>query len=113
MLVNNAGVFGKGTVDDIRSEDYMNMILTNQFGAFSVLKNIVPIMKNQKEGYIFNIVSMSGVRVVQGNGAYCSSKYGFLALSESLSKELNEFGINVGFEFGPSALGLVHSDVKL
>lgn len=95
VLINNAGIFEKGTVDDIKSEDYMNMILTNQFGAFSVLKNTVPIMKSQKEGYIFNIVSMSGVRVVQGNGAYCSSKYGFLALSESLSKELNDFGINV------------------
>ncbi len=94
VLVNNAGIFHRGTVD-ISFDDYMEMTMINQFGAFNVLKKVVPVMKEQRHGYIFNLSSMSGIRALPEFGGYASTKFALRALSESLTTELEPFGIKV------------------
>src|SRR5438093_13553310 len=65
------------------------------FGTIRLIKAIVPIMRKQRNGNIVNISSMVGRFDVPLNAAYVSSKFALEGLSESISFELEEFGIKV------------------
>lgn len=94
VLVNNAGVFFDGSLD-ITEADFAKMLETNLIAQHTFLKEVVPIMKVQKSGYIFNVVSRSGKVGFAGSGAYSASKFALLGLSEALYRELNPLGISV------------------
>ncbi|WP_163324898.1 SDR family oxidoreductase [Draconibacterium mangrovi] len=94
ILVNNAGIYYDGTVD-ISDDDFEKMLETNLTAQFSLLKEVVPVMKAQKSGYIFNVASRAGKIGFAGSGAYSASKFGMVGLSESLYRELNPLGIKV------------------
>ncbi len=94
VLVNNAGIYYNGTVD-ISEEDFSKMLNTNLGAQYSVLKEVVPVMKQQKSGYIFNVASRSGKVGFAGSGAYSASKFGLVGLNEALYRELNPLGISV------------------
>ncbi len=95
VLVNNAGIYFDGSSDDISENDFSTMLQTNLTAQFSILKEIVPIMKVQKSGYIFNIASRSGKVGFAGSGAYSASKFALVGLNEALYRELNPLGISV------------------
>ncbi len=94
ILVNNAGIYFDGTVN-ISEDEFEKMLETNLTAQFLVLKEVVPVMKAQKSGYIFNVASRSGKVGFSGSGAYSASKFGMVGLSESLYRELNPRGIKV------------------
>lgn len=94
ILVNNAGIFFDGSTD-ITEEDFSKMLETNLTAQLTMLKEVVPVMKNQKSGYIFNIASRAGKIGFAGHGAYCASKFGLVGLNESLYRELVPLGISV------------------
>lgn len=94
VLVNNAGVYFDGTTD-ISPDDFSIMLETNLSAQYSILKEVVPLMKVQKSGYIFNVASRAGKIGFAGSGAYSASKFGLVGLSESLYRELNPLGISV------------------
>lgn len=95
ILVNNAGVYFDGSLEAISEKNFTEMLQTNLTAQFSFLKEIVPIMKLQKSGYIFNVASRAGKIGFAGSGAYSASKFGLVGLSESLYRELNPLGISV------------------
>lgn len=94
VLVNNAGIFFDGSVD-ISEADFTKMIETNLTAQFVILKEVVPIMKAQKSGYIFNVASRAGKIGFAGSGAYSASKFGLVGLNEALYRELVPLGISV------------------
>ncbi|MDX8338234.1 SDR family oxidoreductase [Draconibacterium sp. IB214405] len=94
ILVNNAGIYFDGSVD-LPDEEFEKMLKTNLTAQFSLLKEVVPVMKAQKSGYIFNVASRAGKVGFAGGGAYSASKFGLVGLSESLYRELNPLGIKV------------------
>ncbi len=94
VLVNNAGIYFDGTLD-IEKEDFTKMLETNLTAQYNILKEVVPIMKVQKSGYIFNVASRSGKVGFASSGAYSASKFGLVGLSEALYRELNPLGIRV------------------
>ncbi|MGJ3500884.1 putative oxidoreductase [Piscirickettsia salmonis] len=94
ILVNSAGIIYKGS-SELNAESYSKMVNINQVGTFNMLEAIVPIMKAQQSGYIFNISSLAGLRVVTGMAGYCSTKYAVTALSNTLSQELAVDNIKV------------------
>jgi NAD(P)-dependent dehydrogenase (short-subunit alcohol dehydrogenase family) len=51
---------------------------------------------NEDGGHIVNTASMAGLGPVPGLGAYCVTKYGIVALTETLALELAEAGSPVG-----------------
>lgn len=95
ILVNNAGIYVDGSSDDITEMDFSKMLETNLIAQFLLLKQIVPILKAQKSGYIFNVASRAGKVGFAGSGAYSASKFALVGLSESLYRELNPLGISV------------------
>jgi len=71
------------------------MLDTNLTAQFVFLQAIVPIMKEQKSGYIFNVASRAGKIGFAGSGGYNASKFGLVGLNESLYRELVPLGIRV------------------
>ncbi|MCY1721286.1 SDR family NAD(P)-dependent oxidoreductase [Prolixibacteraceae bacterium Z1-6] len=94
ILVNNAGIYFDGTVE-ISETDFSTMLATNLTAQYVILKEVVPVMKEQKSGYIFNVASRSGKVGFAGSGAYSASKFGMIGLSEALYRELTPLGISV------------------
>ena len=94
ILVNNAGIHFNGSVD-IEQDEFERILEANLTAQYVVLKEVVPVMKAQKSGYIFNVASRSWKVGFSGGGAYSASKFGMVGLSESLYRELNPLGIKV------------------
>lgn len=93
VLFNNAGILRLGSLEDVKG--FNDMINVNLIGAFNVLHAVVPCMKQQKYGYIFNLSSLCGKIGYAGVGAYTASKFGLVGLSESLFNELAADNIKV------------------
>ncbi len=94
VLVNNAGIHFGGSLE-LPLEDFKSMLDTNLTAQLMLIQLIVPVMKQQQSGYIFNIASRSGKVGFAGSAGYCATKFGLVGLNESLYRELTPFGINV------------------
>lgn len=94
VLVNNAGVHFGGSLE-LSDVDFKSMLETNLVAQLVFAQEVVPVMKKQQSGYIFNIASRSGKVGFAGNGGYGASKFGLVGLSESLYRELTPQGIKV------------------
>jgi NAD(P)-dependent dehydrogenase (short-subunit alcohol dehydrogenase family) len=96
ILVNNAGYGLIGSIEDISLEELKAQFETNLFGVIRVTKQVLPIMRRQNEGgRIINISSIGGIVGYPFSSAYCSTKFALEGLSESMSYEVEQFGIKV------------------
>ena len=94
VLVNNAGIYRQGTCD-IDLKTFEEVIKINLTGSFNFCKAVVPYLKEQQSGYIFNIASVRGIKAAEGIGAYCASKFALRGLGESLFYELLPYNVKV------------------
>jgi 3-oxoacyl-[acyl-carrier protein] reductase len=95
ILINNAGIALKKNVVDMSEEEWDNVIDTNLKGPFLFTKEVLPFMIRQKSGCIVNISSGAGKTGFAEFSAYCASKFGLIGFTESLAKEVKNFGIRV------------------
>jgi NAD(P)-dependent dehydrogenase (short-subunit alcohol dehydrogenase family) len=95
ILVNNAGYGLFGALEDISLNEIREQFETNYFGAIRVMKQVIPTMRRQRSGIIINITSIAGVVGIPGECVYSSSKFALEGLSESISYELQPYGIKV------------------
>lgn len=95
ILVNNAGYGLFGALEHISIEEAKNQFETNLFGAIRTIKEVLPSMREQKNGIIINISSMSGIVGIPATSVYVSTKFALEGLSESISYELQPYGIKV------------------
>ena len=96
VLVNNAGYGIFGALEDLSIEEIKAQFETNFFGAIRVTQAVLPSMRNQiGGGTIVNISSVGGQAGIPILSAYNSTKFALEGLSESMSYELEPFGIRV------------------
>ncbi len=95
ILVNNAGYGQMGVFEESDPEDAQRQFATNVFGVFNVTRAVLPAMRQQRSGHIFNISSIAGMRGGPGGSLYCASKHALEGFSESLSHEVTPFGIRI------------------
>jgi NAD(P)-dependent dehydrogenase (short-subunit alcohol dehydrogenase family) len=95
VLVNNAGYGLGGAFEDLAIDEIRAQYETNLFGLIRTTQAVLPIMRRQKSGTIVNISSGAGRLGYPGGSAYVSSKFAVEGLSESMSYELEPFGIKV------------------
>jgi NADP-dependent 3-hydroxy acid dehydrogenase YdfG len=126
IVFNNAGYSLVGTIEESSGDDVKAMYETNIFGALAVIQAALPLLRKQGGGHILGTSSNLGHVTLPVIGYYCSSKWAFEAIHESLAAEVKAFGINVTIiepgtyatEFGSQeslkfATGLdVYSDFK-
>jgi NAD(P)-dependent dehydrogenase (short-subunit alcohol dehydrogenase family) len=95
ILVNNAGYGLVGAFEDLQMEEIKAQFETNLFGLIRTTQAVLPIMRKQNSGIIVNISSGAGRFGFPGGSAYVSTKFAVEGLSESMSYELEPFGIKV------------------
>ena len=95
VLVNNAGYGLNGAFEDLAMDEIKAQYETNVFGLIRVTQAVLPTMRRQKSGTIVNISSGAGRFGFPSGSAYVSTKFAVEGLSESISYELEPFGINV------------------
>jgi NAD(P)-dependent dehydrogenase (short-subunit alcohol dehydrogenase family) len=95
VLVNNAGYGLFGALEDLPMEEIKRQYETNVFGVIRVSQNVLPIMRSQRYGIIINISSISGLAGIPSQSVYVSTKFALEGLSESLSFEVETYGIKI------------------
>lgn len=109
ILINNAGISQKVTVEDMKLEDIKKIFNVNMFGLFLCTQAVLKPMKQQKFGRIVSLSSVSGKRGggVFGGAHYSASKAAVLGFSKNLAREVAADGITVNCV----APGLVNTDI--
>ena len=93
VLINNAGYGLSGALEDLLIDEIKLQFDTNFFGLIRATQTVLPIMRKQKSGTIVNISSGLGRFGIATSSAYASSKFAIEGLTESISYELEPFGI--------------------
>nr|WP_315428073.1 oxidoreductase [uncultured Albidiferax sp.] len=95
VLVNNAGYGQLGLFEESTAADAQAQFDTNVFGLFHVTRAVLPVMRQQRAGHVFNLSSMAGIRGRAGTALYSASKFAVEGFSEGLAQEVAPFGIRV------------------
>ncbi|GIV10533.1 MAG: short-chain dehydrogenase [Fimbriimonadales bacterium] len=95
-LVNTVGGFTAGSpVHETPLEDWDRMLEMNLRTAFLVSRAMAPLLIRAGKGAIVHVSGRAGLAGFGGGAGYCAAKAGVIRLTESLSAELKEYGINV------------------
>jgi NAD(P)-dependent dehydrogenase (short-subunit alcohol dehydrogenase family) len=95
LLVNNAGYGLTGAFEDLSLDEIKTQYETNVFGLIRTTQEVLPIMRKQRSGMIVNISSGVGRFGYPTGSVYVSTKFAVEGLSESMSYEVEPFGIKV------------------
>ena len=87
VLVNNAGVMPLSFLDEVRVDEWNQMIDVNLRGVLHGIAAVLPVMREQQAGHIINVASVSAHRVDPTAAVYCATKYAVRALTEGLRQE--------------------------
>jgi len=96
ILVNNAGVSGPTKpLEEITAEEWAHTMNVNVAGQFYCARAVIPALKAQRSGAIFNLSSIAGRLGMPLRSVYSASKYAVRGLTDALAIELGEFNIRV------------------
>ena len=112
ILINNAGLGFEGDIINLKEEDWHLMFRTNVDSIFYCTKLVIPEMREMDEGHIINISSIAGTNGVPGMAGYCATKHAVRGLSQSLFKELRQYGIKVSTVYPGSTKTNFFDDIK-
>lgn len=95
ILVNNAGYFVPGKIQDEAEGQLEQQLNTNLMSAYHLTRALLPSMISNKAGHIFNICSIASLNAYDNGGSYSISKFALLGFSKNLRLELKDKGIKV------------------
>jgi len=95
VLVNNAGIERRGSVEELPLSEFKAVMETNYFGAIRCMQAVLPGMRVSGSGCIINITSVAGRISCSPLGPYSASKFALEAISEAVAQEVKAFGIRV------------------
>ena len=107
VLVNNAGAFQPGTLEETSPAAFREQIEVNLTSAFLVTQAFLGPMKQQGQGHLFYMASVASIKAYPGGAAYGAAKHGLLGLARGVREETKEAGLRVttllpGATFTPS-----------
>jgi NADP-dependent 3-hydroxy acid dehydrogenase YdfG len=95
VLVNNAGIYYMGPVDQASLDDWRQIIQTNLWGYIHTIHALLPHFLERGTGTIVNVCSIGGLDPIPYQIPYTTSKFGIAGLTKSLRTELKPKGIHV------------------
>lgn len=95
ILINNAGIGDFGSIEEMSSEVWEQVIKTNLFGVYYTAKAVYPYLKERGEGDIINVASTAGLKGGPNMSAYAASKAAVVSLSQSMMAEWRKQNIRV------------------
>ena len=90
VFVNNAGVMPISPLDDLRVEDWEEMIDVNIKGVLYGIAAALPVFRRQTFGHFVNIASVAGLKTVPNMAVYSGTKFAVRAISEGLRQEAGD-----------------------
>jgi NADP-dependent 3-hydroxy acid dehydrogenase YdfG len=116
VLINNAGIGPISPLDDLRVEDWEQMIDVNFKGVLYGIAAALPVFRRQGFGHFVNIISTAGLKVVPLQAVYGATKNAVRTLTEGLRQEagdkLRVTGISPGFIHTDFAESMTNPDAK-
>ncbi|KQQ21915.1 oxidoreductase [Rathayibacter sp. Leaf299] len=94
VLVNNAGNFYAGYFETLSDAQMRAQFETNFFGALSVTRAVLPLLRGQRSGQIITVTSTAGFVGGGFTSAYAASKFALEGWMESLDPEVAPFGVS-------------------
>jgi NAD(P)-dependent dehydrogenase (short-subunit alcohol dehydrogenase family) len=95
VLVNNAGYVLSGGVEEVSEDDVRRQYDVNLFGALWCTQAVLPVMRRQRSGHIFQISTVGAVTAPTNLGLYCSTKWALEGVSEALAQEVAGLGVRI------------------
>lgn len=96
VLINNAGVYGPiGKIDEIDLEEWKKALEINLYGPIYTMREILPLFKQQGYGKIINMSGGGATAGMPNFSLYAAAKTALVRLTETISGEVKEFGIDV------------------
>lgn len=95
VLVNNAALTRDRSIIKMSEQEFDEVIATNLKGAFNCTKSVLPLMLEQGEGRIINMIAVSGFSGNPGQTNYAAAKGGLMAMTLTWSAELSRKNIAV------------------
>jgi len=95
LLVNNAGIYFPGTIANEPDENLEKLMAVNLYSAYNLTRQLLPVMKKEKSGHIFNMCSIASLKAYENGGSYSITKYALMGFSENLREELKPDNIKV------------------
>lgn len=106
VIINNAAVCFRAVIEHMDVESEMTQLKTNYLGPMSLIRSVLPIMREQRSGLIINVSSVSGMLAMPTMGSYSASKHALEGATEALWYEARPFGIRVNLV----QLGFINSN---
>lgn len=94
IVIANAGLGHFGSIEDLTSTQWNEVIDTNLTGVFNSIKASVDALKETK-GYYITISSLAGTNFFAGGSAYNASKFGVTGFTQAVMLDLRKYGIKV------------------
>ncbi|MEU4563481.1 SDR family oxidoreductase [Actinoplanes sp. NPDC023936] len=94
LLVNSAGVGGRGPAEELAPRAWEKVIGVNLSGTYYCCRALFPALR-EAGGLVVNIASVAAHQAMVERAAYCSSKAGVVMLTEVLGIEWARHGIRV------------------
>lgn len=98
VLINNAGISAKATVEEINPEVFKQVMDVNFMGSVYMTQAALPYIK-QTRGSILFIGSLAGIHGIGNHAAYCCSKMALTGLVDSMRIELHQTGVHLGLAY--------------
>ena len=95
IWVNCAGINTIDELDNIKEEDFDNIMQVNVKAPFLIAKHLSKHMKKQKSGKIVNIASIWGDKTISKRLSYTTSKSALIGMTKTLAVELAKYNIQV------------------
>jgi len=95
VLVNNAGYGQFAPFEQMSGEDFQAVVDTCFYGVVYTTRAALPVMRQQKTGYIFQVSSIGGRMAISGNSPYHAAKWAVGGFSDAVAMEVAPFGVKV------------------
>ena len=95
VLINNAGIGVRKSIDELNIDDFLKVFNVNVFGLALFSKEIIPLMIDQSFGTIINIGSTASLKGYKTGSIYASSKFAVRCLTQCWQAELRPHNIRV------------------
>jgi len=96
VICNNAGVNRFAPFWELSLEDWQWIMGVNFWGVLNGIRSFLPHMRLRGDGHIVNTASMAVLMVRSGSAPYTASKFGVLAVSDSLRSDLRREDSRIG-----------------
>lgn len=97
ILVNSAGInIVKRTMAEMDPDEWDRVLRTNATGAYRCLHQVLPAMRDRRDGLVVNISSVAGKRAISlGGVVYCASKFAMTAMGTAVANEVRHEDVRI------------------